>query len=81
MSVYMKLKKETITKTFKPDNILIETTKKYFYSTEETKLKHKRLMEAEGYEDSGQVKENIGTVIRPEYVWVGNYYKCEVIEL
>lgn len=41
-------------------------------------MKHKALMGADGYKDSGQIKENIGTVMQPKYVWFGSYYKAEI---
>lgn len=76
----VQLKKETTSKTYRKENILIETIKQFHYSTEEEKLKHKVEMEKDGFEDSGQVKENIGTFNKPEYVWFGSYYKYEVEE-
>lgn len=35
-------------------------------------------MEANGYTDSGQVRDNIGTVTKPNYVFFGSYFKHEV---
>ena len=74
----VQIKKETVIKTFRENDILIEIIKQFHYSTEEEKIKHKALMETDGYEDSGQVKENIGTIMQPEYVWFGSYYKYEI---
>lgn len=34
-------------------------------------------MEDNGYEDSGQVKENIGTIMQPNHVWFGSYFRYE----
>lgn len=65
-------------KTYREKDILIEIIKQFHYSTEEEKLIHSKLMEADGFKDSGQVKENIGTVMQPKYVWFGSYYKYEV---
>ena len=31
-----------------------------------------------GYNDNGQVKKNLGTIMKPEYVWFGSYYKYEI---
>lgn len=39
-----------------------------------------KLMEENGYKDSGQVKENIGTIMQPEHVWFGSYFKYEIEE-
>lgn len=36
-------------------------------------------MEDDGFIDSGPIKENIGTVMKPEYVWFGSYYKYDVV--
>lgn len=74
----IQIKKETIIKSFRDNDIIIEMIKQFHYSTEEEKMKHKKLMEADGYKDSGQTKENIGTIIQPEYVWFGSYYKYEI---
>lgn len=74
----IQIKKETIIKSFRDNDILIETIKQFHYSTEEEKMEHKKLMEADGYKDSGQAKENIATLIQPEYVWFGSYYKYEI---
>ena len=49
----------------------------YHYDSEEERNKHAKQMIKNGFKDSGQVKENIGTVINPELVWFGNYYKYE----
>lgn len=77
----IQIKKETVIKTFRDDDILIETIKQFHYSTEEEKMKHKVMMEADGYQDSGQVKDNIGTIMQPEHVWFGSYFKYEIEEL
>lgn len=74
----IQIKKETIIKSFRDNDILIETIKQFHYSTEEEKMEHKKLMETDGYKDSGQAKENIATLIQPEYVWFGSYYKYEI---
>ena len=74
----IQIKKETIIKSFRDNDIIIEMIKQFHYSTEEEKMEHKKLMEADGYKDSGQTKENIGTIIQPEYVWFGSYYKYEI---
>lgn len=71
-------KKESVIKTFREKDILIETIKQFHYSSEEEKLEHKKLMETDGFTDSGQIKENIGTIMQPNYVWFGSYYKYEV---
>lgn len=34
-------------------------------------------MQKLGYEDSGQQKENLGTLMQPKMVWFGSYYKYE----
>ena len=74
----IQIKKESIIKTYREKDILIETIKQFNYSTEEEKAAHCKLMKDDGFTDSGQVKENIGTVMQPEYVWFGSYYKYKV---
>lgn len=34
-------------------------------------------MASKGYKASSQMEENIGSLVTPNYVWVGIYYKCE----
>ena len=51
----------------------------YNQGREEEKLEHCKLMKEDGFTDSGQVKENIGTVMQPELVWFGSYYKYDVV--
>ena len=75
----IQIKKESIIKTYREKDILIETIKQFYYSTEEEKLEHCKLMKEDGFTDSGQVKENIGTVMQPELVWFGSYYKYDVV--
>ena len=73
----VKIIKETVIKTFREEDILIETIRQFHYDTEDEKMEHKKIMEEEGYEDSGQVKENIGTIMQPKHVWFGSYFKYE----
>lgn len=76
----IQIKKETVTKQFREKDILIETIKQFYYSTEEEKMKHKEIMETDGFTDSGQIKENIGTIMQPNHVWFGSYFKYEIEE-
>lgn len=73
----VKLKKEITTKEYMNNGILITEVKQYHYDTKEEKLKHKREMEIQCYDDSGQIKENIGTITKPNFVWFGSYLKNE----
>ena len=75
----IQIKKESIIKTYREKDILIETIKQFHYSTEEERVVHCKLMKEDGFTDSGQVKENIGTVMQPELVWFGSYYKYDVV--
>lgn len=75
----MKINKEIITKTYRENDILIETIKQFYYDTEEEKAEHCKEMERDGYNDSGQVKENIGTVMKPKRILFGSYYKYESV--
>lgn len=74
----IQIKKETVIKTFREEDILIETIQQFHYDTEDEKMEHKKSMEKDGYEDSGQVKENIGTIMQPKHVWFGSYFKYEI---
>lgn len=80
----MKLVKEFTTRTYKYNElgvatITLEEIKHYYYKDEEEKMKHAKRMADRGFKDSGQVRENIGTLMKPEYVWFGSYYRFERI--
>ena len=80
----MLLVKEITTKNYKyasngTSNVYIEEIEQYHYKNEEEKLAHKEQMKEKGFEDSGQVKENIGSFSNPEYVWFGSYYRSRLI--
>lgn len=75
----MKIIKESIIKTYRENNILQETIQQFFYDNSEERERHKLHMESLGFEDSGQVKENIGNYNKPVYIDFGSYYKANVI--
>lgn len=79
----MRKSKEIVTKsygTYQTGNsyVVVDTVKQYYYDNEYEKNKHKKEMIEKGYQDSGQVQENIGTCTNPVYVLFGSYYKREV---
>lgn len=76
----VKTQKETVTKRYKEDSIYEETIIQFHYDTETEKLEHSREMQKNGFEDSGQVRENVGDMLHPEYVWFGSYYKHVKVE-
>lgn len=57
------------------DSVTKEEIRQYHYDSEYEKKEHAELMLAHGFEDSGQQKENIGSVMEPKYVWFGSYVK------
>lgn len=71
----IRIAKETIIKTFREEDVLVEIIQQFHYDTEAERIEHRKVMEADGYQDSGQVKENIGTIMNPKYTWFGSYYK------
>lgn len=77
----MQIIKESIVKKHLYENgwhsTYIEVIKQYYYDSEEERNKHAEQMIKNGFKDSGQVKENIDTVMHPELVWFGSYYKYE----
>lgn len=75
----VKLKKEVITKIHVNNGMVIQTIMQFNYDNEEEREKHKKEMEARGWEDSGQVRESVGSIMNDEYVWFGSYHKCEDI--
>ena len=76
----VQIKKESVFKTYREHDVLVETIKQFHYSSEKEKMEHKKIMEQLCFKDSGQVQENIGTIMCPKYVWFGSYYKHEIIE-
>ena len=74
----MKLTEETVIKKYRENDILIKTIKQFYYDTEEEKAEHCKEMERDGYNGRSQVKNNLGTIMKPEHVWFGSYYKFEV---
>lgn len=77
----IKLKKEIITKTYMNGCLLNETVMQYHYDTEKEKLEHSKKMQEDGFSDSGQVKENVGTIMSPDFVWFGSYFKNQYITI
>lgn len=73
------LKKEITTKEYINNGILVTEVKQYHYGTEKEKYTHSREMQLKGYDDSGQIKENIGTITEPNFVWFGSYFKNQYI--
>lgn len=71
----MKIKKEIQTKTYRENTVLVEIVKQYHYDNAEERASHLIEMERNGYQDSGQVRDNVGSVMKPEYVLFGSYYK------
>lgn len=77
----MQIVKESIIKKHSYENgehtSYIEVIEQYHYDSREERNKHAEQMTEKGFEDSGQVKENVGTIMNPEFVWFGSYYKYE----
>lgn len=48
----------------------------FIYESEEEKNNHKKEMEQQGFEDSGQVKININqSLSNPQHEWYGKYFR------
>ena len=78
----IKIVKESIVKThsynlYGEDSVKTEFIEQYYYDSEEEKMSHKQSMESNGFHDSGQTKENVGSVDAPVYVWFGQYHKTK----
>lgn len=76
----IKIQKETITKRYREEGIYEETLIQFHYDTEKEKYTHSREMQLKGFEDNGQVRENVGDIFEPEFVWFGSYYKHVKVE-
>lgn len=72
-----KLVKRITTEIFQDKGNFKETVVQYHYDTPEARAKHANEMLNKGYTDSGQVNENIGSIMNPQYVVFGSYYKVE----
>lgn len=72
-----KLVKRITTEAFQDNNNLKETVVQYHYDTPEARAEHVKEMLSMGYTDSGQVNENVGSIMNPKYVYFGSYYKIE----
>lgn len=77
----MQIIKESIIKKHSYENgehnSYTEVIEQYHYDSEEERNEHAKRMIENGFKDSGQIKENIGTVMNPKLVWFGSYYKYE----
>ncbi len=77
----MRIIKESVIKKHSYENgdhsSYTEMIEQYHYDSEEERNEHAEQMIKNGFKDSGQVKENVGTIMSPEFVWFGSYYKCE----
>lgn len=73
----MKLMKVVETTKFDYDTRtkLITTVRCYHYKDEAEKKRHAVVMAKKGYEDSGQVQENIGSFASPIWVFIGQFHK------
>ena len=76
----IKIQKETVTKRYREDGIYVETIIQFHYDTETEKLNHSREIHTSGFADTGLVKENVGDLLHPDYVWFGSYYKHITVE-
>lgn len=52
-------------------------TKEFIYETMEEREKHSKEMARLGYMDSGQIKQNFGTIQNPNFQIYGMYTKVE----
>lgn len=80
----IKIKNNTTKFVWDGDNCIDKYTEfieQYYYDSEKEKMEHKKEMESDGWNDSGQVMEMIsgsfmqGAKNPPVYVWFGSYYK------
>lgn len=69
----MKLRRETLTKTYLEDKVVVETILTYEYADEEEKQKHSIEMQNKGYCDTEAYKVNQGDLHNPDYVLIGVY--------
>ena len=74
-----KLVKRITTEIFNDTGNFKEIVVHYHYDTLEARTKHASEMLNNGYADSGQIMENLGSTMKPQYIYFGSYYKVERI--
>lgn len=72
-----KLVKRITTEIFQDKGNFKETVVQYHYDTRAERFEHSNEMLSKGYTDSGQINENVGSILNPIYVLFGSYYKVE----
>lgn len=68
-----KLTKRIINETYSDKTVTTKVIEFYQYDTEEEKLNHSKEMQLNGFSDGGIMRENIGDLINPNFVWAGSY--------
>lgn len=80
----IKMKDNTTKFVWDGDNCVdkyTELIEQYYYDSEEERMEHKKEMESNGWNDSGQVMEMVSGSLMPwaknppVHVWFGSYYK------
>lgn len=79
----IKLVKEIVTTeyNYEQDKKAISTVKQYIYSSMDERYRHVISMEKLQYSESGQVKENIGSLDNPNLVPFASFYRTYVEDL
>ena len=79
----MKLSEEKIKKIhYYPDNehiVIVEKVEEYHYDNIEERMEHITRMRNEGWIETEQEEENIGSLCNPVYVIFAAFYKYEEI--
>lgn len=80
----MKLSEEKIRKIhYYPDNehiVIVEKAEEYHYDNIEERMEHIARMRNEGWIETKQEEENIGSFCNPVYVIFATFYKYEEIK-
>lgn len=78
----VRLVSETTTRSYYEEGKMTVThIEHYRYATDEQRTAHKKEMEAIGYKHSGQVCDNIGTVVEPVHVFAGYFMRNSVVDI
>lgn len=78
----VRLVSETTTRSYYEEGKMTVTyIEHYRYSTDEERIAHKKAMEAIGYKHSGQVCDNIGTVVQPLHVFAGYFMRQATLDI
>lgn len=78
----IRLVSETTTRSYYEEGkVKVTYIEHYRYETDEERIAHKKGMEAIGFQHSGQICDNIGTVLQPLHVFAGYFMRQITVDI